>query len=326
MQTCNHPADDCEICFPARDYITGDGFNVARCRQCAQVVTVPVPADIGRYYPAGYYGNAGSRRFPAVMEWLQEKLYARRARRMLRQLSGKNPKVLDIGCGRGLLLRAFQQNGCDVTGTEFSDDACRFAREVLKLPVRVGLLHELNFPDRSFDVVVMWHVLEHVSDPRPTLAEVSRILRPGGVFLVGVPNFGSPEARLTQAGWFHLDVPRHLSHHTRASLETALTAAGLQPAWAGFFAPEYDTFSFVQSLLNWLGVRQNLLYNCLRGHGAKVMDGGNYLGSLCATALLAPALGLISLPATLLLGWLGCGSAMTVCAVKEKSETPRKLP
>ena len=85
-------------------------------------------------------------------------------------------------------------------------------------------------------------------------------------------------------------------------------------------------FSFVQSLLNWLGVRQNLLYNCLRGHGAKVMNGGNHLGSLCVTALLAPALGLISLPATLLLGWLGCGSAMTICAVKEKSETPRKLP
>ncbi len=218
MQNCPHPADACETRFPAVDYITGETFQVACCRRCAQVVTVPVPADIGRYYPIGYYGNAGGRRFPAVMEWLQEKLSARRARRVLRRLNGKDFKVLDVGCGRGLLLREFQRNGCDVTGTEFSDDACRFAREVLKLPVRVGLLHELNFPDQSFDVVVMWHVLEHVSDPRPTLAEVSRILRPGGVFLVGVPNFGSLEARLTKAGWFHLDVPRHLSHHSRASL------------------------------------------------------------------------------------------------------------
>ncbi len=326
MQTCNHPADACETRFPATDYITGDAFSVAYCRQCAQVVTVPVPADIGRYYPIGYYGNAGGRRFPAVMEWLQEQLYARRARRVLRLLPGKNPKVLDIGCGRGLLLREFQRKGCDVTGTEFSDDACRFAREVLKLPVRVGLLNELNFPDQSFDVVVMWHVLEHVSDPRPTLAEVSRILRPGGVFLVGVPNFGSPEACLAKAGWFHLDVPRHLSHHTRTSLETALTAAGLRPAWASFFAPEYDTFSFVQSALNWLGVRQNLLYNCLRGHGAKVMAGGSHLGSLCVTVLLAPVLGIISLPSTLLLGWFGGGSAITVCAVKDDAESSRKLP
>lgn len=326
MQTCNHPADACDTRFSATDYITGDPFKVAHCRQCGQVVTVPVPADIGRYYPIGYYGNAGGRRFPAVIEWLQEKLYARRASRVLRQLSGKNPKVLDVGCGRGLLLREFQRKGCAVTGTEFSDDACRFAREALQLPVRVGLLNELNFPDQSFDVVVMWHVLEHVSDPRPTLVEVSRILRPGGVFLVGVPNFGSSEARLTKAGWFHLDVPRHLSHHTRAALEVALKTAGLRPAWMSFLAPEYDTFSFVQSALNWLGVRPNLLYNCLRGHGAKVMSGGSHLGSLGATVLLAPLLGVISLPATLLLGWMGCGSAITICAVKENPEALRKLP
>ena len=69
-----------------------------------------------------------------------EKLYAWRSGQVLRRLKRKNAKVLDIGCGRGLLLRAFQQNGCDVTGTEFSEGACRFAREVLKLPVRVGLL------------------------------------------------------------------------------------------------------------------------------------------------------------------------------------------
>ncbi len=93
-----------------------------------------------------------------------------------------------------------------------------------------------------------------------------------------------------------------------------------------FLAPEYDTFSFVQSLLNWLGVRQNLLYNCLRGQGAKVMTGGNHLGSLCATVLLAPVLGVISLPATLLLGWFGQGSAITVCAVKESPAIPRELP
>ena len=211
-------------------------------------------------------------------------------------------------------------------GTEFSDDACRFAREKLKLTVRVGALHELNFPAASFDVVVMWHVLEHVSDPRPTVAEVSRILRPGGVFLVGVPNFGSPEARLTKAGWFHLDVPRHLSHHTPASLEAVLNAAGLQPRWRSFLAPEYDTFSFVQSLLNWLGVRQNLLYNWLRGHGAKVMPDGASLGSLLTTLLLAPLLGLLSLPATLILALAGQGSALTIGAVKAPSDGDGKLP
>ena len=326
MLPCPHPSADCEILFSALDYIGGDQFQVARCRQCAQTVTVPVPADIGKYYPAGYYGDANGRRFPAAMEWLQEKMYSLRAARVLKKLNRHQPRVLDIGCGRGLLLRAFRQQGCDVAGTEFSDGACRFAREVLKIPVRVGLLSELNFSDQSFDVVVMWHVLEHVSDPRPTLAEVSRILKPGGIFLVGVPDFGSPEARLTKAGWFHLDMPRHLSHHTRASLEKCLQNAGLRPAWASYLAPEYDCFSFVQSLLNWLGVRPNFLYNWLRGDRAKVIDGGNYLGPLVATLLLAPVLGLISLPVTIVLAMFGKGAALTICAVKEDSAARRELP
>jgi hypothetical protein len=169
----------------------------------------------------------------------------------------------------------------------------------------------------------MWHVLEHISDPRPTLAEVSRILRPGGIFLVGVPNFGSAEPRLTRAGWFHLDVPRHLSHHTHASLEKSLQNAGMHPAWTSSFAPEYDCFSFVQSMLNQLGVRHNFLYNRLRGQKAKVTSEGNSFGSLIATALLAPALGLISLPVTLILGMCGWGATLTICA---KRGELRKLP
>ena len=307
--------------FSTFDYISGDTFHVVRCRQCAQVVTTPVPAHIGRYYPAGYYGDEEGRRFPALVEWLQQKFYARRAQFVLRQMKGRPGRVLDIGCGRGLLLRAFQQKGYEVTGTEFSDDACRYAREVLGIPVRVGLLEQLRFPDDYYDVVVMWHVLEHISDPRPTLVEVARILRPGGIFLVGVPNFGSPEAQLTRSSWFHLDTPRHLSHHTPVSLKTALTAAGLQPARIGFFAPEYDCFSFAQSLLNWLGVRPNLLYNWLRGHRAKVFAGKKPFGSLAATMLLAPLLGIISLPVTLFLGACGKGATLTIAAVKESSVT-----
>ena len=313
MQSCPHPAAETETLFPAFDYISGETFQIARCRRCAQVVTLPVPADIGRYYPAGYYGDKQGRRFPVVMEWLQERLYVWR--------SGQ---VLYIGCWRCLLLRAFQQQGCDVTGTEFSDGACRFAREVLKLPVRVGLLPDLNFPANSFDIVVMWHVLEHVSDPRPMVAEVARILRPGGMFLVAVPDFGSPEAQLTKGGWFHLDCPRHLSHHTRESLSRILQEAGLAPAWVSSLAPEYDSFSFVQSLLNWLGARPNLLYNWLRGQSAKVIGGKKSYGSAVATVLFAPVLGAISLPATLLLAVLGRGATLTITAVKQSP--PRKLP
>jgi hypothetical protein len=103
-----------------------------------------------------------------------------------------------------------------------------------------------------------------------------------------------------------------------------LGEAGLSPQWVSALAPEYDLFSFVQSLLNWLGVQPNLLYNRLRGQGAKVMAGQSQAGSLAVTLLLAPVLGLISVPVTLLLAILGRGATLTISAVKPNP--PPELP
>ena len=171
----------------------------------------------------------------------------------------------------------------------------------------------------------MWHVLEHVTDPNLMLQEVARVLRPGGVLLVGVPNFASPEARFCHAGWFHLDVPRHQTHFTPASLGEALAHAGFGLRKASFFAPEYDCFSFVQSLLNRLGIRHNLLYNLLRGRGAKMLGQSAGAGQVLAICLLAPPLGLASLPAVLAAGFLRRGSTITMLSERCAGDSPRRL-
>jgi SAM-dependent methyltransferase len=229
---------------------------------------------------------------------LQRQLYTRRVRWVERAAPARG-RVLDVGCGRGLLLRAFQRHGWEVRGTEFSDGAARYPREMLGLTVDVGSLEDLALPAAHFDAVTLWHVLEHVPDPRVTLAEAHRLLKPGGALLVGVPNFGGWEARFARGRWFHLDVPRHLTHLTRATLTQALTAAGFRErAWSGF-APEYDAFSFVQSVENRLGLRHNLLYNVLRGQHAKVLHGTPApVWQVALSLLLAAPLGLLSLPAT----------------------------
>jgi SAM-dependent methyltransferase len=270
-----------------------------------------------KYYPAGYYGSASGRRFPALVERLQKALYRRRARAVERALRRGPGRVLDVGCGRGLLLRAFRERGWKVDGTELSESAAAFARDVLKIPVGIAPAVSLPWPDGTFDAVAMWHVLEHLSDPAAALREAARVLQPEGVLFAGVPNFGSPEARWTRDKWFHLDVPRHLTHLTQESLNSALDSAGFDVRRVSFFAPEYDCFSFVQSALNRLGLRHNLLYNLLRGRGAKVMherEAG--AGQIILTLLLAMPLSLLSLPATLLAGAFGYGATMTVVAVK----------
>ncbi len=324
MDACTHPASSLNRLFAARDYITGDRFEITRCGACGFTVTLPAPSfeELARYYPAGYYGSAGRKRFPWLVEKLQGLLYGHRVAQVQEFCGGSPGRVLDVGCGRGLLLRAFRDRGWDVLGTEMSETSAAYPRDTLKLPVRVGDLAGMNFPDGLFDAVVMWHVLEHVTDPRAIVREVSRVLRPGGIFLVGVPNFGSFEARMCDDKWFHLDVPRHLIQFTPDALRGALEEAGFTISDTSFFAPEYDCFSFVQSALNQCGLRPNLLYNLLRGQGAKVLHGEEPGGAqIAATLLLSVPLGLLSVPATLLAGILSQGAAMTMYA--RKKDVPR---
>jgi len=319
MSGCPHPVATRATLFTARDYITGDAFEVCRCGGCGFVVTLPAPEEglIEKYYPAGYYGSAGGRRFPAIVEWLQGALYRRRVRAVERESRRVPGRVLDVGCGRGQLLRAFRERGWGVEGTELNESAAAFARDVLKIPVTIAPAFALPWPDQTFDAVTMWHVLEHLPNPGAALREAARVLRPDGVLFAGTPNFGSPEARWTRDKWFHLDVPRHLTHFTPESLRSALATAGFDVRRVSFFAPEYDCFSFVQSALNRLGLRHNLLYNLLRGRGAKVLQEREAgLVQIALTLLLAAPLSVLSLPATLLAGACARGATMSVVAVK----------
>jgi SAM-dependent methyltransferase len=321
MTDCPHPPSQVAPRFRARDYITGGEFEVSRCGGCGLDLTRPQPdpSAMAAYYPPEYYGRLGARRFPALVELGQRTLYAWRARAVERIAGGHPGLVLDIGCGPGGLLEAFRRRGWDVQGTELNDESAVRARQA-GIPVQVGSLDSWDWPAGHFDAVTMWHVLEHWPDPRPVLRRVHQFLRPGGVFMVGVPNFGSPEARAARDGWFHLDVPRHLVHFTEASLRGALAAAGFTVRAQSSVALEFDTFSMVQSALNRTGLKHNLLYNVLRGRHAKVMDAGSGV-QVPATLLLAALLAIPALPASILLGIAGQGSSLTVYAVKEPSGT-----
>ena len=104
-------------------------------------------------------------------------------------------------------------------------------------------------------------------------------------------------------------------HFTHGTLDSSLRSAGFAPLEASWFAPEFDAFSFVQSTLNRLGLRQNALYDLLRGRAAKLGKGGG-MTSAASVALAAP-LGILSVPATLIASLSGAGSTLTVLARRE---------
>jgi SAM-dependent methyltransferase len=312
--SCVHPANRLVIRFDASDYVTGDAFRVARCSGCGLDVTTPAPAAMGSYYPVEYYGKPGARRFPFPIEQFQRVLYGRRARTIERLAGSPSGRVLDVGCGPGFLLQAFRQRGWQIQGTELSESAASRARSI-GIPVHVGPVASWPWPDGHFDAVTLWHVLEHWEDPATVLDGVARVLRPGGVAMVSVPNFDSAEATMSKSGWFHLDLPRHLVHFTPESLERVLAPFGFEIRSLSFGALEYDTFSFVQSVLNCAGIQHNLLYNLLRGREAKLGSAGAWLQTLLTSVASVP-LGAIGLPVTALLNLARAGSTVTVHAIR----------
>jgi SAM-dependent methyltransferase len=131
-------------------------------------------------------------------------------------------RVLDVGCGTGSHLDAARRLGWEAYGVEISPAASQIARETLGLAVVTGALEDAGYPDAHFDVVSLFHVLEHLPDPVGTLREVARVLRPGGLALLAVPNHRSLAAFAFRSRWFPWEVPRHLYHFSPASLAALL--------------------------------------------------------------------------------------------------------
>src|SRR5262245_7893014 len=99
MDACSHPVAQLTWLLCACDYITGDRFEIARCGGCGLTVTLPVPSfqELGKYYPAGYYGSAGGKRFPWLVEKLQDLLYQHRVAEVEKCGTGSPGRVLDVG-------------------------------------------------------------------------------------------------------------------------------------------------------------------------------------------------------------------------------------
>ncbi len=152
---------------------------------------------------------------------LARDLYARPFRR--------RGNLLDVGSGAGNALALWRDQQASCIGVEPDRGAAEIARSVLGLDVRPGRLEEHPFPDASFDVLTLCHVLEHVDDPRALLARAARLLKPGGEILVWTPDVEYPLRPFFGPAWFPYEVPRHRWHFGRRDVARLLREAGLRP-------------------------------------------------------------------------------------------------
>ena len=224
-------------------------LTVVVCRTCGLGTLVPQPSadQIAAYYPHEYYGSGG-RKFVGIVERLTRFVGARHTRFLAQRLK-HGARVLDVGCGRGITLNALAQAGFEVHGFEVVRHAVEGIDRRIHVKIAASLV-EAAYPDEFFDEVVLWHVLEHVPDPRTIVREVHRILRPSGMLVVAVPNFSSLQARVSGATWFHLDLPRHLYHFHIEALRRLIGELGFTCHSEHHFSLRQNPFGWVQSALN----------------------------------------------------------------------------
>ena len=205
----------CSICdgalrfaFSTRDYnrrTTSDRFTYLRCSRCGTLTLSSIPADLGRYYPADYYG------FPRSREELLAAADHERYKLEIVRSFAPPGRLIEIGPAAGAFAVVAQEAGYEVSAIEMDSDCCRFLRTVVGIEV-----HETDDPvaalgtEEQFDVVAMWHVLEHVPNPREVLAAAARALLPGGVVAIAAPNPNAFQFRVLRSRWTHVDAPRHL--------------------------------------------------------------------------------------------------------------------
>lgn len=204
--------------------------RLVQCIHCGLVYQNPRPTltEIGQHYPPEYEPYIASN-IAQGQSWLirQAVAYGMAKRRRFVTRYKRAGRLLDIGCATGTFLHNMQGHGSwNVCGVELSEDAAQLARQEFGLDVFTGTLEQAAYPDKHFDVVTMWDVLEHLHDPLGSLLEVRRILDTDGILLVRVPNLASWDARLFGATWAGLDAPRHLYIFTPHTLSTLLERAG----------------------------------------------------------------------------------------------------
>ena len=247
--------------------LDGAVLGLRRCRVCGRLLLDPRPAPraLPEAYRESYYG-AGERKFVPAIERVVDWFRDGRARLAERLLGGSRGRVLDIGCGSGQFLARLIARGHEGHGTELSEATGARAAQVPGLRLRFGLLDVGSFPPGSFDLISIWHVLEHLPDPDLVLGLCHGWLREGGALLLAVPNADSWQAKLFQGSWFHLDPPRHLYHFNRRALVAAITRAGFRVERLTTLSWEQNLYGVLQSALNALGFPRDEFYEVLKGN------------------------------------------------------------
>ena len=209
---------------------SGEQFELCSCEDCGFTFTqgAPVEAEIGRYYETpDYISHTDTRKgaVNAVYHYVRSYMLGRKARLVMREAHHSGVRLLDLGAGTGYFADTMRRRGWQVEAVEKSDKARAFAAERFGLELKPeSALRE--YAPESFDVITLWHVMEHLEHLNETWDTLRRLLAEKGVLIVAAPNRSSYDARRYGGYWAAYDVPRHLWHFTPATIQRLASRHG----------------------------------------------------------------------------------------------------
>ena len=219
---CGHDGPERWLQAPDRFNGRQQLYELVRCSSCSLVWldNPPKPDEICQHYGSNYDRLIGEAGDTSPLRW--------QLRRKALSKYKTSGALLDIGCSSGSFLESLKGQSWKLHGIEFSATAAKRAEFRSGAHVFVGDVFSAPFAPESFDVITCFDVLEHLYQPMQVMAKVREWLKPDGIFYVLVPNIESAEAHIFKSYWYGLELPRHLSHFSPASLRYLANSAGLE--------------------------------------------------------------------------------------------------
>ncbi|MES2132070.1 MAG: class I SAM-dependent methyltransferase [Bacteroidota bacterium] len=209
--------------------VSKENFNIVSCKACGFKFTNPRPEDsvIGDYYKAEeYISHTNTNK--GIVNKLYHMVRSRTLKKKLHLVKSYVPRgtILDYGCGTGMFLAVCKKAGWETYGMEPDDNARKIASETNSNLFSDKSKIQTYITDAKFNVITLWHVLEHVTDMDETLAFFKHRLMKDGILVIAVPNHVSYDAQHYKEHWAAYDVPRHLHHFEKKSMKALLENKG----------------------------------------------------------------------------------------------------
>lgn len=201
-------------------FLTKEEFQIVKCKQCEFLLTNPRPdhANISRYYQSDEYlsHSKSNKGWLAGLYNFVRNISLNRKYKIISQHKSTG-RILDIGCGTGEFLNFMKQKEWKVFGIEPAESPRVFARQKFNLDIyEEDELEKL--PSHGFDVITLWHVLEHVQDLNHRINQIKRLLVSEGLLIIALPNCESWDAQHYDEFWAAWDMPRHFYHFSKKTI------------------------------------------------------------------------------------------------------------